>query len=785
MKTDLPTPEDMLEELADRAAATIDRNAAVAFDRALEEMTDYHRFLLALNAPDAESGAFSLAEVGGPWSPHVEWAQQYARLYERASERIPDNTHYIRKLAYNPLSLLPRKQDLRISPGVVAGILDLGPNLVYRLEAWFTRRTVVADNGKGGARRMLLAGSDERAYADALTDVVGGWESLHQFAPQMFGWRRDATTPAAQEWDQLRDTWPYLFHHLKNTARMVAIAAWNEDEQGAAMFSEAFVRWAGVLEYEWGDGTSLFYRRMLYPPIIGLAWDAARQAVEPLQHRFDRDPPPRELFANTLQSVFGDVRLVTAALLLHWTISGRQQTDIAARTAMSLLGVVDIDSGDIASELPNLEFVPLCLALLRLRLAGNAYHDGSYGAELDSFVRRMDGMTERPIVPGRSFTPSTLHSRDELVVSFLALLAMDVRPADEAIDRRFSELARDDRELPKGQESVVDILGELRHLLRGLDGTSNRLQNALRFVTPDERVEDVVDRLRAKLEVAIAAVQAVSDDHMRAAEIDIERLNPIRAAIEEKLLTPPLKGTLFRGVSVDVVADGQGQSRDVELIHLEKARLIDPSPSMLSNLGNVTSGFVKKQSDRYLWRDFAARKRFTYTASNMPQNALFWWEMGDLAHYIGPGPILIVSDDETRTLRELIAGRTADSSELTIEQKLVVEKGRHYLATVNGVDVYSSEMSPRKAWLFSAHTLERVCYIAPSGTQSVVTLSMRWQDNGLEGDLFAHFEQYAEWAEFPTIEVVIPDPPTMLVRDISIPRVRLQKNQDNGTPGDG
>ncbi len=65
MSTDLPTPEETLEELADRATATIDRNASVAFDRALDEMTDFHRFLLALSAPGPTSGsAFSLAEVG-------------------------------------------------------------------------------------------------------------------------------------------------------------------------------------------------------------------------------------------------------------------------------------------------------------------------------------------------------------------------------------------------------------------------------------------------------------------------------------------------------------------------------------------------------------------------------------------------------------------------------------------------------------------------------------------------------------------------------------------------
>lgn len=785
METDLPTPEDMLEELADRVAATIDRNATVAFDRALEEMTDYHSFLLALTAPDATSGAtYSLAEVGGLWSPHVDWTQQYARLYERASERIVDNNHYLRKLAYTPWGLLARKQDQRLSPGVMTGILDLGSSLVHRLESWFTRRTVVADSGEGSARRVLLAGSDERAYLTALADAVGGWESLHQFLPALFGWRRDATTTAALEWAQLRDTWTYLFHHLKNTARAIATAAWNEDAEGAAMFSESFIRWPGVLEHELGNGTGLFYRRRLYPRIVGLDWDAARVAVTPLRHHFDGDPLPRELFANTLQSAYDDVRLVTAALLLHWSASGRQQTDIAARTALSLFGTVGIDSEDTAVEPPSLEFIPVCMAVLRLRMAGSVYNNESYGAELDDFVRTTDGMTERLVVSGRSFTPSTLHSRDGLVVSFLALLAMDVRPVDDAIDQHFSKLAREHGALPKGQESVVDILDELHRLFGGLDTTSSPLRSALRITVPGERVEDVMDRLRGKLEAAIAAVQAVRDDYIRAADVDIERLNPIRTQIAEKLLTQPFGGRFFRSVAVEVVADGRGQQHEVKVIQLEKATLISRPQSMLSNLGDLASKHVKNQSDSFLWRDFAARNRFAYTPSRLARDPWFWWEIGDLARYIGPDPILILSEDETKTLRELIAGLAADSLELKIEYKPHAEMGRSYIATMAGVDVYSTGMSSGKAWLFSARTLEQVRYVASDGDRSFVTLGMQWQDDGLEGDLIARFEQIGQWANLPLIEVTVPDPSDVLARDVVMPRIRFQKNQESDEAGD-
>lgn len=39
------TPSVILQELAENVAVQIERNAPVAFDSALKEMTDYHRFL--------------------------------------------------------------------------------------------------------------------------------------------------------------------------------------------------------------------------------------------------------------------------------------------------------------------------------------------------------------------------------------------------------------------------------------------------------------------------------------------------------------------------------------------------------------------------------------------------------------------------------------------------------------------------------------------------------------------------------------------------------------------
>ncbi len=138
MRPELPLPDDILEELADKTAACIDRMAPVAFNDAFREMTRYHRFLLELSASQTEEGEpFSYAEIAGDgWhAPHRDWIRQYRRLFERAADRIPDDDRFIRTLAHVPDRLLARDGGEPPPPGVVKVILDLMPVLVHRLEA--------------------------------------------------------------------------------------------------------------------------------------------------------------------------------------------------------------------------------------------------------------------------------------------------------------------------------------------------------------------------------------------------------------------------------------------------------------------------------------------------------------------------------------------------------------------------------------------------------------------------------------------------------------------------
>jgi len=253
---ELPTPSNILEQLADKVVVGIDNLAVTAFKAALDEMTRYHQFLLnAYTKKTAEGAAFSYAEIRGELiaAPHEEWIRQYRRLFERAADALNKDSDFIGTLAYLPLRLLPRRAT-DFSPAIISTILDLGPILVTRLESWVTRRVTV-DNptGESASPRLVLAGSDKAAYSEALLEVVGGWESILQFVGSFYGWKEVRNLPPDVRWPALSRSWPFLKRHIRNTAYFVSSAVWNEDEIGAMQFRDALLRWSRVFEFELPD----------------------------------------------------------------------------------------------------------------------------------------------------------------------------------------------------------------------------------------------------------------------------------------------------------------------------------------------------------------------------------------------------------------------------------------------------------------------------------------------------------------------------------------------------
>lgn len=765
MKPDLPTPEQMLEELADRVATQIDRLAPVAFDVALDELIRQHRFLLAVNASRTPDGVpFNFAEVPGlAWAaPHKEWTHQYSRLFERAAGRIPDDRSFFAKLTRTPIRLLPDDDDPALSRGVLEAIIDLGPLLVHRLEGWVSRRTVVeTSSDESAVQRQALAGADSRAYGEVVVDVVGAWEHLLQFGIGHRAERRQSRRIDAERWDAYREEWPALWRHLCDTAHMLAAAVWNEDEMAARRYCDMLVRWRKTLgrdDYDY----YLLNRRLVFPSIFEKTWDEAVAGLRPMLPRSSDSVSPDHLAGSIIRSTHDDVVLLTGALLIDWTMNEKQLSDIGARTGAALLRrqLVDPDDHDDQENGLN-SFASVFMDVLRLDLAGERFEKGNYGEGLDRLVFQMDNMTERRVVSGRIYTPSTHHERDDVSFALLAIL-MAALP-DEGDDRfveRIGELAENEAVLPYGDRSLRGLVWVLERYSKSLETPWPQLQRGLVGLKPDADFAASSARLRAIVEDARTAIEAHRAERIRTRSIDAAKLERLRAEIEAAVLAEPAEVPIFHGFRT--VRGGEAGAADVFSVvwgNVSKASLLEPPmENESSNFGEAVAKAVANSAGDRAWNSFVRRSRENVTINARVEDPAFWHEVAKLTPRISEHPALVVSRTaEGRAIRRLLYPSDGAASTLRVEQKQREGRRGGYIATVEGVDVFGGNFTQGVCWLFSGTALRVVRYSILDAAGHHVTLGYE-PETDLRGALRAQFEQSTDWSDDLIFEIRSADP---------------------------
>jgi hypothetical protein len=761
---DLPSPDDIFEELSDKTALQIDRLAPVAFDNAFREMVRYHRFLLALNASRTPEGvAFSYAEVtGDAWNaPHRQWIGQYRRLFERAMDRLPDDDHFIRSLSYAPNKLLPGPSDPELSSNVLAGILGLVTIMIHRIEAWVTKRTTVTvPEGEPAEPRLALAGSDAKAYANILHEIVGGWENVLQQAPLIYRWPERGNLDAAKIWSAFRASWPFLRQHLSNTAYCLAAAVWNEDETAGALFRQSLVRWRNSLSYRLEDPADLRWRRLLFPSILNLDWPEASDHASKLAYDYMPAPTPGQLFASVLDGAHEDAVLLTAALLLFWTIEKKQATDIGGRNASVLLRGED-DDVDAHSPRRQLGFRSLFLDFIRLELAGERFRDGTYAAELDALIQVLDNMTERRVVPGRIFTPSTLRDRDDLLQSFVAMLAATTPDdGDDGLLERVTELAREEEVLPEGDRSLRNVVHQLGRLSTILEQPGPQLARGLQLLAPGRDAEAITRRLRQIVDAAKTAIEEQRLERLKARPVDPAKLERIRTKLETALLNEPSETPFFRNVLVGHASPGEEVVwRDIKFNGIPKAQLTEPP--MEASSTHFEEMFVSRSRElagRYAWEAFSRRSRIQVKTDASLDDESFWRWMKPLVAQVGSDPMLVLSQTaEGRAVRRIMRAAPADRPPLKMERRPRTDSRGSYIGTVDGVDVFAAAFSPGVAWLFSGKALRSIRYAAVEGSAHFVSVDFELGEQ-MTGTLRVRARQHFDWSNAPIFEIKFQKP---------------------------
>jgi hypothetical protein len=762
--SDLPTPANFLEELAERVIGQIELAAVTGFKSALDEMIRYHRFVLDIHdTRSAEGQPMSLAEVGGFWeAPYEEWIRHYRRVFAKAADKIRDDTSFFNRLAHAAFQLLPSDASGK-SPAVVTSLLDLALHEVVMLEAWVTRRTTVdVPEGDVAQPRLGLAGSDRRAYDEVVRAFIGAWEDVLRISEPLY-YRADRDGDARQDhWNALARWWAFLERHMRNTAYFLASAVWNEDAIGADRYRDTLLRWIGTARPTAEPDYQIEHRALLIPDTLSLEWQQVEARLVPRGSTFWRGTPsPRAVFGLVVQGAFDDVIILAAAIILGWHMHNQLSTDIDAQTAARLVArqVIEGEGAHFPTDNgpPQTIFRSLFSLIVR-----EALKTGEYGSALDGLVRFLNGMSERRLVPGRHYISSGSDGLDALRPQLLAMMAAHLPPQgdDGALDW-VREIAAREELFPDGDLSLRRLVWSFEAYARALDEALQLepFERGVRVFAVDADIAAIRSRLQAILSMAMTIIQQHRTQRLRARPIDPAKLNALVVQLTDAL-SPELAcfseysthNKLIHGNIVTVWQFGI----------IDKAMLVDPvmSDQNLDEVIRITSNAFRQHLAEHVWYEFwqQARDAIEIDASNYPHG--YWTTVLAQAEKMGPHTALLVP---YRRIGDSIARWQYDQAQRPdyLEIQRLDRKpsggGTSYVATVNGFDVFTAQIDENHSYLFSQHKLKSIIYrqVAPD---KFVTVDFEEGDDPSRGRVAIRFSQEVRWRAARPIQFVLTAP---------------------------
>lgn len=752
-----PGPSDMLEELADKVIVQMNRQAVTSFQTAYEEMTEFHKFLIDAYATKDETGKdFSFAQMGDWSALHREWIRQYRRLFENAVEYIGRENDFIHTMVYVPLKLLPSNAR-HTAPEILTGLLDLSNILVHRLEAWVTKkRHYSLAPIKEAPLANQLAGSDKQAYEDAIMHFVGAWESTLSASSHIYGWR-SKELESEDRWRRYSESWSFLQKHLQNTAYMLCVAVWNEDEIGADYYCEMLLRWYSQLRYQ-VDGGNELPRKLLFPDLAYEDWNVAQDTLKrTIGENYWGEPNPSMVFSALLQNALNDTIFITAGVVLAWFVEGRQGTDISPRIASRLLSGKFLDAGMHENLHPE-GFQPHFLTLVRMMVSGGRFERDGYASSLDKLVEVLDSMTERRVVSGRVYTPSTKHGREDLRISWLAcLLALMPPEGDENFIVSISQLCEQEDAFAEGDATLRGLLFDLRQAKETLVPENRELlQRAAKAINPDILVKGRMERLAAIFEGVINTIEEQRKTRLQSRPVDEGKLNAVRERVE-KALTSGQGIEVFSGFDIELTSE-ELPSKTHSISGIGKGSLTVPEmEQMASNQWEVVAHYIQNYAAHVIWSEFAERPRrkievqgeTTYIEAIEREAARLIQE--------GQQPVLLVQGWSKPSWISKWFGWRAELPEgLVARRKDDIQSG-HYVGTVNEIDVYRADLvHPNQSLMFPADLLRAVKYGTDENDRAV---DIKFSEEPAEepGKLIFHFSQKTVWAEDEVVTIEYQD----------------------------
>lgn len=336
------------------------------------------------------------------------------------------------------------------------------------------------------------------------------------------------------------------------------------------------LRWFDSLRHEF---VADYHRtnELLTPDLLGADWADAQVSLASMA----REPAwgqhsPANVFSAIIQGALADVIVIVAGDMLAWFIEERQNSNIAPRIA-SLLLTDSVKDGDAHRVARDTGFRALMLKFARIHVVGERFERHGYGHWLDDLVGMLDSMTERRVVPGRVYTPSTRNEREDLMMPWLAcLLAFLPEEGDENAVQAVGKLTEKEEAFAKGDRALRDLIHELD---RARETLTRENQNYLCLgalaLRPDAKIEGGIERLASIFWGAISEIEEQRRQRLRNRAVDEAKLNEIQEQIEQAIMSDQGGIEIFQDFAiVREVADLP--ERQCTFQQIEKGYLTDP-----------------------------------------------------------------------------------------------------------------------------------------------------------------------------------------------------------------
>ena len=741
-----PGPSDMLEELADKVIGQMDRLAVTSFQSALEEMVNFHRFLIeAYETHDEYGQAVSFAQIDDWGALHEEWIREYRRLFDRAATYIGRENDFVKSLAHVPVRLLP--QDGRhSSPAVTTRLLDLVNILVNSLEAWLTqRRTYEPSSESDEPAFPHVAGSDKRAYEEVVISLVGAWEDTLRIVDYIFGWRSREIEPAEQ-WQRFAASWPFLQQHLRNSAYLLVVAVWNEDEIGAENYAEMLLRWFDELQDELEDDYHLI-KTLLIPDLLDKQWNDALDSLETMASFPSLDQPsPSGVFSAIVHNALSDTIVISAGVMLGWFTKRRQGADIVPRIVSRLLrnAVPDGDTHQIQSETG---FRSFCLQLIRIYASGGRFERQGYGHWLDGLVATFDSMSERRVVPGRVYSPSTRDGRGDLLMPWLAcMIAQMPEEGDAEVVTEVSQLTDREDIFSHGDHTLRRLLSHLDCFKSALESEHEQLHRGVKALAPSARIDKLSEQLALTLDGIIEAIESQRRERLKSRPIDERKLHSIREQVEQALTSESGGIAVFEHFTIARVISSFPE-RECTVSGIEKGYLTEPEMAQEpSNIWEVVTKKVQEFTTRYVWMGLSKRpRRIVYVLDEESYLAALTKESRPMLQG-GLQPVLLLRDwSDPPWIRQWFSRSGEKPEGLQVRRKSEIQTNQ-YIGTVNDIDVYRVSLDGNQSFLLRSDLLKKITYGSNADGRIADVEFIPGQDDQ-SGTLRFRFNQHVEWRE--------------------------------------